>query len=376
MRKICYISGTRADFGLMKIALQSINLDDELDLKVIVTGMHLLSEYGDTHLEILDAGLKVLGKVKVDLSGESGAQMSIALGQQVIGITKLLAKHSPDIVLLLGDRGEMLAGAIAALHLNIAIVHIHGGELSGTIDEPIRHAISKLSHYHFAATEPAKQRLIKMGEAPDNIFVTGAPGLDELVNLARVPRAVLFKKYGLEPQNQFILLIFHPVVQQAKQAAQQMRTIIDAILKFDTQILILRPNADAGSLQISGVIDSYLTNNNIKIVKHIHRNDYLSLLAEAIILAGNSSSGIIEAASLSTPVLNIGERQNNRERNNNVVDVSINSTEIHRGLIKLYKMQNMSFTNIYGQGMTANKITELLKDISLHPKIMEKSNSY
>ena len=376
MRKICYISGTRADFGLMKIALQSINLDDELDLKVIVTGMHLLSEYGDTHLEILDAGLKVLGKVKVDLSGESGAQMSIALGQQVIGITKLLAKHSPDIVLLLGDRGEMLAGAIAALHLNIAIVHIHGGELSGTIDEPIRHAISKLSHYHFAATEPAKQRLIKMGEAPDNIFVTGAPGLDELVNLARVPREVLLKKYGLEPQNQFILLIFHPVVQQAKQAAQQMRTIIDAILKFDTQILILRPNADAGSLQISGVIDSYLTNNNIKIVKHIHRNDYLSLLAEAIILAGNSSSGIIEAASLNTPVLNIGERQNNRERNNNVVDVSIDSTEIHRGLIKLYKMQNMSFTNIYGQGMTANKITELLKDISLHPKIMEKSNSY
>ena len=376
MRKICYISGTRADFGLMKIALQSINLDDELDLKVIVTGMHLLSEYGDTHLEILDAGLKVLGKVKVDLSGESGAQMSIALGQQVIGITKLLAKHSPDIVLLLGDRGEMLAGAIAALHLNIAIVHIHGGELSGTIDEPIRHAISKLSHYHFAATEPAKQRLIKMGEAADNIFVTGAPGLDELVNLARVPREVLFKKYGLEPQNQFILLIFHPVVQQAKQAAQQMRTIIDAILKFDTQILILRPNADAGSLQISGVIDSYLTNNNIKIVKHIHRNDYLSLLAEAIILAGNSSSGIIEAASLNTPVLNIGERQNNRERNNNVVDVSIDSTEIHRGLIKLYKMQNMSFTNIYGQGMTANKITELLKDISLHPKIMEKSNSY
>ena len=376
MRKICYISGTRADFGLMKIALQSINLDDELDLKVIVTGMHLLSEYGDTHLEILDAGLKVLGKVKVDLSGESGAQMSIALGQQVIGITKLLAKHSPDIVLLLGDRGEMLAGAIAALHLNIAIVHIHGGELSGTIDEPIRHAISKLSHYHFAATEPAKQRLIKMGEAADNIFVTGAPGLDELVNLARVPREVLFKKYGLEPQNQFILLIFHPVVQQAKQAAQQMRTIIDAILKFDTQILILRPNADAGSLQISGVIDSYLTNNNIKIAKHIHRNDYLSLLAEAIILAGNSSSGIIEAASLNTPVLNIGERQNNRERNNNVVDVSIDSTEIHRGLIKLYKMQNMSFTNIYGQGMTANKITELLKDISLHPKIMEKSNSY
>ena len=376
MRKICYISGTRADFGLMKIALQSINLDDELDLKVIVTGMHLLSEYGDTYLEILDAGLKVLGKVKVDLSGESGAQMSIAFGQQVIGITKLLAKHSPDIVLLLGDRGEMLAGAIAALHLNIAIVHIHGGELSGTIDEPIRHAISKLSHYHFAATEPAKQRLIKMGEAADNIFVTGAPGLDELVNLARVPREVLLKKYGLEPQNQFILLIFHPVVQQAKQAAQQMRTIIDAILKFDTQILILRPNADAGSLQISGVIDSYLTNNNIKIVKHIHRNDYLSLLAEAIILAGNSSSGIIEAASLNTPVLNIGERQNNRERNNNVVDVSIDSTEIHRGLIKLYKMQNMSFTNIYGQGMTANKITELLKDISLHPKIMEKSNSY
>ena len=376
MRKICYISGTRADFGLMKIALQSINLDDELNLKVIVTGMHLLSEYGDTHLEILDAGLKVLGKVKVDLSGESGAQMSIALGQQVIGITKLLAKHSPDIVLLLGDRGEMLAGAIAALHLNIAIVHIHGGELSGTIDEPIRHAISKLSHYHFAATEPSKQRLIKMGEAADNVFVTGAPGLDELVNLARVPREVLFKKYGLEPQNQFILLIFHPVVQQAKQAAQQMRTIIDAILKFDTQILILRPNADAGSLQISGVIDSYLTNNNIKIVKHIHRNDYLLLLAEAIILAGNSSSGIIEAASLNTPVLNIGERQNNRERNNNVVDVSINSTEIHRGLIKLYKMQNMSFTNIYGQGMTANKITELLKDISLHPKIMEKSNSY
>lgn len=376
MRKICYISGTRADFGLMKNSLQAIDRDDDLDLEVIVTGMHLLNEYGDTYQEILDLGLNIIGKVKVSLSGESGSQMSIALGNQIIGFTKILEKDKPDLVLLLGDRGEMLAGAIVSLHLNIPIVHIHGGELSGTVDESVRHAISKLSHYHFTATKLSKERLIKMGEVESNIFTIGAPGLDEIYNTQLIQREALLEKYDIDSKSPFILFLFHPVVQQYKSVKEQLITILDGLLFDNTQILAIMPNSDAGGGIISSVLSQYKEQKKIKTVVHIARLEFLSLLSEADLLVGNSSSGIIEAASLGAPVINIGDRQNLRERNDNVVDVEIEKSQIINGINRARSLNKYSFGNVYGDGKSSQRIVELLKSLAIDSKILDKVNAY
>ncbi len=376
MRKVCYISGTRADFGLMQNVLHAINVEPQLNLSVVATGMHLLPAYGETWKEVAASGCSIGAKVPVRLTGASGAEMAIALGEQIIGFTGALQKEQPDLVLLLGDRGEMMAGAIASLHLNIPVAHIHGGELSGTVDESIRHAISKLAHYHFVATEKSRERLIRMGEIADNIFVTGAPGLDSIYQAELVDRKPLFFSYDLCPDEPLWLLVFHPVVQQAGEAAQQMQILLESVADRGAQILVVMPNADAGGSAISEVISSYAEHPNIYNAVHVPRQAFLSLIAQAEVMIGNSSSGIIEAASLGTPVINIGNRQQRRERNSNVIDVAFDRIEIGAALIRAQKMKGLQWDNIYGSGDTANQIVALLKSISLSSSLLEKVNAY
>ena len=215
LRRIAYITGTRADFGLMESTLQRIAADTEMHLDVIVTGMHLLTEHGMTIRDIEASGLHIAGVVPIVQGRATGTLMAQNIGRILEGLTGKLDHLRPDLVLLLGDRGEMLAGAIAALHLNIPVAHIHGGERSGTVDEPIRHAISKLAHFHFVATSASRERLVRLGEDPASIHVTGAPGLDGLQNLASHDRAALFASHGLDPARPTALLLYHPVVQES-----------------------------------------------------------------------------------------------------------------------------------------------------------------
>jgi len=226
MRKLCYITGTRADFGLMKTVLIAINKHPALDLSLVVTGMHLIGKYGDTISEIEQSGLNIVARIPVALYGQSGLEMSLAMAEQIKQMTLVFQENKPDIVLLLGDRGEMLAAAIVALHLNIPIVHIHGGERSGTIDESMRHAISKIAHFHFVASDESRERLIRMGEAEDSVFVTGAPGLDEVYRLSLLDKAALLNKYQLDVQQGFLLILFHPVVQDEADAGRQMEMLL------------------------------------------------------------------------------------------------------------------------------------------------------
>ena len=378
MRNICYITGTRADFGLMKNTLHLINIDKNLSLKILVTGMHLLHDYGYTYDEIVGSGFSVSGKAEVSLSGSSDKDMSIALGEQIIKFTKFLEVLRPDLTLLLGDRGEMLAGAIASIHLNIPIVHIHGGELSGTIDEPIRHAISKLSHYHFTSTEKSKNRLIKMGENPNNIFVTGAPGLDGINEYKNYlfDLDLLLKKYNLIPCNPFILFLYHPVVQDYQVIDREMEIIVESLLEYGEQVLALMPNSDYGSKKISEILQKYGDLDLIKIVPHIERSEYLFLLSKASILVGNSSSGIIEAGSLGAPVVNIGSRQNLREKGNNVINTKVDKYKIVESLNKAKNLDKSFFQNPYDIGRSSDKILTLLKKISLDEKVLNKINAY
>lgn len=377
MRHICYVSGTRADYGLMEQSLCAIDSSADLFLSILVTGMHLLPAYGDTYKEIEAAGFDIHAKVPVGLSGNSGAEMAYALGDQVIGFTAALVSRRPDIVLLLGDRGEMLAAAIAAIHLNIPIVHLHGGERSGTVDESIRHAISKLSHYHFVATPDSCKRLIKMGEQPDKIFVTGAPGLDAIYSAKLQGKDKLSVEYQFDPSIPFQLILFHPVVQQASVAEKQMEILLGAVSESCEQPLIVMPNADAGASGIVSVINRFCSREaSFRAVLHIPRNDYLSLVASADVIIGNSSSGIIEAASLQTPVVNVGDRQNARERNSNVIDVAPSLELIKNAILVAKQMKGRHWDNCYGDGNSAKRIVEYLRSLSLDAEVMEKINAY
>lgn len=375
MRKVCYVTGTRADYGLMQLALGKLNQHPEIELSVCVTGMHLNSSFGETVTEVEADGLRICRKIVVELDGESGLQMTTAIGEEMIGFAQAFYEESPDIVLVLGDRGEMLAAAIAAVHMNIPVVHIHGGERSGTVDESLRHAISKLSHYHFVTTVGARQRLIKMGEMADNIYVVGAPGLDSIVDQPLEAAETLLPKYGLSASDKYYLAVFHPVVQQAGEAGKQVNCLLHALEQASQKTLLLLPNADAGGQAIRDSI-SRQESCFIFPFTHFPRIDYLSLLSHAEVLIGNSSSGIIEAASLGTPVVNIGDRQRCRERNKNVIDVSVDSKEIFDAIQNACELKGQQWDNVYRAGNSAESIVELLSSLPLKASLLEKLNTY
>ncbi|MEM7209873.1 MAG: UDP-N-acetylglucosamine 2-epimerase [Pseudomonadota bacterium] len=377
MRKVCYVTGTRADYGLMQHALQAFATHPSIDLSICVTGMHLLAAFGNTVEEIEADGIRISGRVLVDLSGASGAEMAFAIADELTGFTQTFQDESPDVVVVLGDRGEMLAAAIAAIHLNIPIIHIHGGERSGTVDESVRHAISKLSHYHFVSTIESKNRLTKMGEREDHIFVTGAPGLDKIVGMSAESRETLLPRYGLNSNDEYCLVVFHPVVQESELAGKQMRTLLQALDRDRRNRIVLLPNADAGGTKIRTEIDQYCREHAMPVVTHCPRNDYLSLLANAKVLVGNSSSGIIEAASLGTAVVNVGNRQKARERNQNVIDVSVDETEIANAIAEHWSSAEVqSRENVYGDGEFASRATQLVVTLDLGANLLDKLNTY
>lgn len=376
MRRLCYVTGTRADFGLMMRTLQLARNSGRLEVSVCVTGSHLCHQFGYTVEEIKASGLRVCGRVAAVLDGTTGAVMAKALGHELIGITQVLEVERPDFVVVLGDRGEMLAAALAAVHLNIAVGHIHGGERSGTIDEPVRHAISKLAHYHFVATEGARERLIRMGEQPEHIFLTGAPGLDDLKELARRSHTDLCAEHQFDPNRPVALVVFHAVLQEANEAGRQMAEILKAALDSGVQILALMPNSDAGGHEIGVVLQRYSQHADVRVITHLGRSDFVSWMAAATVMVGNSSSGIIEAASLGLRVVNVGNRQRFRERNANVVDVAANAPEVAEAIRAALVAGRGRWKNVYGNCDAAARIVEKLVSLPITPQLLDKTNAY
>ena len=376
MRSIIYVSGTRADFGLMTSTLKQMVDDPGLDVSVCVTGMHLSAKFGDTVKDIEESGIRVCGKIPVELEEASGAAMAKSIGHELIGMVDLFTQEQPDLVLVLGDRGEQLAGALAAIHLNIPVVHIHGGERSGTVDEPVRHAISKLAHYHLVATEGSRERLVRMGECEEHIFVTGAPGLDGLKETAQRSRQNLCDQYDLDAQQPVALVLFHPVLQEAAEAAEQTRQLMDALKQDSLQKIVLMPNADAGGSAIRETLEGYRDQPGVRLIVHLPRTDFISWLAQADVMVGNSSAGIIEAATFGLPVVNVGSRQAGRERSGNVVDVSQDSASIRKAVAQALKHGKLTVSNIYGDGQAGARIVEKIKQLDLGGELLKKSNTY
>ena len=378
--KILYITGTRADYGLMQSVLRAIEEHPKLELELIVTGMHIMPEFGRTINEIKKDGFKIH---EIDATYEKDNEESMAnfVGEFIQLLTKKVNEIKPDLILVLGDRGEMLAGAIVGACLAIPVAHLHGGEITSTVDEFSRHAITKLAHIHLPATEKSADRIIKMGEDPSNVFVVGAPGLDSILNENLIEPAELSKKYNLDSSKPIFMVVQHPVTTEVRDAHEHIRETLEAIVGLRHQTILIYPNADAGSRAMIEVIKEYEKYPFIKTFKSIPHKEYLSLMKMATVIIGNSSSGIIEAPSFGLPVINIGSRQEGRERAENVIDVDYDKEQIKTAIKKAlddgnFKEKVKKYKSPYGDGKAGVRIVDILSRIKIDKKLLQKRLTY
>lgn len=376
-RKILAITGSRAEYGLMRPVFNKIVDSVGLELNLIVTGMHLLPTFHDSLKEIEQDAFCPLHRVEMRMGERGGKSMAKSLGHAVVKMPGVISEVNPDIILLQGDRGEMLAGALAAAHMNIPIVHMSGGDRSGTLDDSIRNAISKFAHIHLSTCSQSTQGLLALGEKANRIFEVGEPGLDAIRTVQLLTRSDLAKSLGFELEACFALATLHPVTTEVDQAPWQMTELLSAIIDLGIQTVFTYPNTDAGGKEMTEVLESFRQHSNIKIVPHLGTQRYYSLMHEAKLMIGNSSSGILEAASFKLPVINVGTRQNARLRSNNVVDAGHTKSEIAAAARFVIDdatfRSNLEFCrNPYGDGHAAEKTVDILEKLSIRPVLLEK----
>jgi GDP/UDP-N,N'-diacetylbacillosamine 2-epimerase (hydrolysing) len=364
-RKILCLTGTRADYPRIKSVLKKIESDSRFELYLVVTGSHLLKGYGNSFKEVQKDKYKNIIKSKMYVGNFNNPYgMSISASNLSKNFSKILNKIKPDIVLLTVDRVETLAAAMSASLMNFPIAHVQGGEITGTIDESIRHAVTKLSHLHFVANRDAERRIIKLGEIKKNVFNVGCPYIDIIKNQKLKSKKELFEKYKIDINKEIILLTLHSVTTEYKKSNKHIDIVIKALYKFkDFQIITFYSNADAGGKEIIKKINkSY---KFMKILPNVDSVDFLSFMKYAKFMIGNSSAGIREAPSFQLPVINIGNRQNGRMKSFNVIDVDFNYKKI---ILKInYILKNANFkkrlkklVNPYGAGKASNKIVKIL----------------
>jgi len=380
-RKIVITTGTRAEYGILRPILKAVSQSTKLKLFLVVTGTHLSKKHGYTVREIANDGFKNFVTIKMIPKDNSLYSMSKSVGNGIIEFTEIFKKIKPDINIILGDRDEMLSSAIAAYHMNIPNAHIHGGDKTKAgIDEYNRHAITKISNIHFAATTKSAERIIKMGENPKYVFVTGSPSIDEIVTNKITSRKSLESKYGLEFTGNEILLLQHPVTTRSQSARAEIESTLSAIEQFKLPTIAIGPNSDAGSKEIFIALQNFAKKNRfLRFYPTIPRMDYLGFLKNCAVLVGNSSSGIIEGSYFNIPVVNIGIRQKDRERGRNVIDVEgEDSKSIYLAIKKGLSMKDKKFKNdyVYGHGNASKKIIHYLEKIKLTRELIEKQMLY
>ncbi|MFH1772692.1 MAG: UDP-N-acetylglucosamine 2-epimerase [Candidatus Omnitrophota bacterium] len=388
MRKIAVITGSRGDYSVYSSVLDAIDSLSGIEYELIVTGMHLSEKFGYTVSEIEKDKRKIFAKVPMLVNGDSLLGMTKNTGVAVIGIADVLADLRPEVVLVLGDRGEQLAAALAAAHMNIAVAHLHGGEVSGTIDESIRHAISKFSHIHFAATKKSRQRLIKLGEKEKDVYLVGAPGVDSVKKKGTMSREEVASYFGFDEDKPIILAVLHPVTTEFDQAQNNTRHFIESLIEFKQQTACIYANSDAGFSKMMGVIESRIIEsgmkNTIKLFKSLPHEVYLSTMKQTAVMAGNSSSGVIEAPSCRTPYVLVGTRQSGREKAESILEADYNKDEILKALDKA--LNDKEFRNVvntcekpYDPFNDANagvRVAEILSTLEITFNLLQKRIAY
>ncbi|WP_434658047.1 UDP-N-acetylglucosamine 2-epimerase [Sulfurimonas sp. NW9] len=376
-RKIAVVTATRAEYGLLKPLLKEIENDDTLQLQLIVTGTHLEENFGNTYKEI-EQEFDIDAKISMDLSCESGECLSLAMAQLQKDITEVLVQLCPDIMVILGDRYEMLSVATACLMLHIPLAHIHGGELTqGAIDDAIRHAITKLSHLHFTSTEVYAKRVIQMGEEPRRVFNVGSLGVQSIKTLQLLNKQEFEKSIGFKLGKKNLLVTYHPQTLSGKIPKEQFSTLLEALESLkETKIIFTKANADEGGQIINAMIDAYVKSHKNSIVfASLGQLRYFSALEFVDGVVGNSSSGILEVPSFKIPTLNIGERQEGRIQAKSIITVDIEANAIRQGLEKIYDPSFLEslkrVKNPYEGKEPSKKIKECLKTVELE-HILEK----
>lgn len=376
MRKICVITGSRAEYGLLRGLMKAIDADADLRLQIIATNMHLSPEFGLTYREIEKDGFSIDKKVEMLLSSDTSNGITKSVGLGTIGFADAFEDLKPDIIVILGDRYELLSAVTAATLYKIPVAHIHGGEITeGAYDNAIRHAITKLSHLHFTSTETYRRRVIQMGEQPDTVFNVGALGIENIKKIKPLSLEELEKSLNFKIGNKCLIVTYHPVTLEDHTAAEQIENIIKALDTFrDYKMIFTYPNSDTDGRIIIGRINDYVAAHHDRAIAlpSLGLKRYLSTLHYVKAVIGNSSSGIIEVPSFCIPTLNIGERQKGRIAASSVINCGNSEIEIIKALKKALVMKCIKVNNPYEKPNTAVEILKVLKAANLK-KIIQKT---
>lgn len=378
-RKICVVTGTRAEYGLLYWIMTKIQNDEELELQVIVTGMHLSPEFGLTFQQIEKDGFVINKKIDMLLSGDTPTAITKSIGIGVIGFSDAYQDLRPDIVVVLGDRFEILAATQAAMVSRIPIAHIHGGELTeGLIDDPIRHSITKMSHIHFPASEEYRNRIIQMGEQPESVINVGTLGIEGIKNTSLLSKEAFNESIQFD-SGKFFLVTLHPTTLEESTAEEQIKTLLSALDEFkDYKVVFTKTNADTDGRIINTLIERYVQQNKDRsiVFDSLGQLRYLSAIQHCAAVIGNSSSGLVEVPVFLKPTINIGDRQRGRLKADSVIDCDFEKQEIvnaiNKGINQKFSIQIRAMKQVYGTGNTSQEIIHVLKRTSLDSILKKK----
>lgn len=368
--KICIITGTRAEYGLLKPLIQKVHESETSELQLAVTGMHLSPEFGLTYQEIEKDGYPVTAKIEMLLSSDTPAGITKSMGVAMIGFADFFETHKPDIAVILGDRYEMLAAAAAAMAAAVPIAHIHGGELTeGIIDEAIRHSITKMSHLHFTSTEEYRRRVIQLGEQPQMVYNVGAPGIENIKKIKLLDKQSLEKELGFSFSDVTVLVTYHPVSLENMSTEVQFQNILDVLDEHkEITVIFTKANSDINGRIINQMIDEFVSRNRDRCAGYVSLGQlkYLSTLQFCRAVLGNSSSGIIEVPSFGIPTVNIGDRQRRRLHAKSVIDCGNEKEQVEAALEKALSDEFLSGIagekNPYEGKQTADKIYRIITE--------------
>lgn len=371
-RKICVVTGSRADYGLLRSLIQGIKTEHEFTLQIIATGMHLSDSFGLTYKDIENDGFKIDFKVETIQLDDSPIAISKSIGRGVIGCTNALNELRPDLVVLLGDRYEIFAAATAALISRIPIAHIHGGESTfGAFDEAFRHSITKMAHLHFVASEEYRNRVIQLGENPSNVFLVGGLGVDGIKKLQLLSEKELEESLEIKFKAKRLMVTFHPVTLENETAEHQMLELLSVLSVLqDTTIIFTMPNADIGGRKLIQMVESFVENNsNAKAFASLGQLKYLSCIAHMDGVVGNSSSGLTEVPTFKKGTINIGDRQLGRLQAGSIINCEPNRVSIHAAISRLYSAEFKSSLSVaknpYGEGGASELILQKLREVPI-----------
>ena len=370
MKKITIVTGTRAEFGVLRPLIEKIYKENAFELQIVATAMHLSPEFGSTVDEIEEAGFEIAKKVECLLSSDTGTGVAKTMGLAMIGFADAFKELEPDLLIILGDRTEMLAAASTAMTLNIPIAHIHGGETTeGAYDESIRHAITKMSYWHFPATEAYRKRIIQLGEDPNRVFNVGAMGIDSITNRKLLTKEEFEKSIGFSLGQSNILVTYHPVTLEDNTSKKQFQVILNSLLKLkDTKFIFTHANSDKNGRIINEMIKQFVRDHQDIAIdfQSLGQLRYLSALKHVDAVVGNSSSGIVEVPYFNIPTINIGDRQKGRVASESVVHAAPNADSIEKALEKAFdhsfRRKIKDQEQLFGHGNAAEKIYSILSE--------------